>query len=184
MGTPASMGEQGDQDFFLILRRFLRGQGFSGRAGRVWLLFDFERISQRSGCVSVLRPWVKGEGGAALVCLGWIIARLPAASSGQPGLAQCPRDMGKSFDFCLEGSRVNPQLWLSCSALPAVLIEGTEKKPGSQSASYPAEKPQNTHSVQVPVWISASGSPKRGKTPSPGLVCQLGHSFIQPSLTL
>lgn len=147
-------------------------------------------MSQRSGCVSVLHPWVKGERGAALVCLGWTIARLPAASLGQPGLAQCPRDMGKGFDFCLEGSRVNPQHWLSCSALPAVLIEGTEelqKKPGSQNlltASYPAEKPPNTHSVQVPVWISNSGSPERGKTSSPGLVCQLGHSFIQPSFTL
>lgn len=97
---------------------------------------NFETISQRSGCVSVLHPWVRGEHSTALVCLGWTIARLPAASSGQPGLAQCPRDVEKSFDFCLEGSRVNPQLWLGCSALPAVLIEGTEelqKKPASQN---------------------------------------------------
>lgn len=141
--------------------------------------------------MSVLQPWVKGEHSAALVCLGWTIARLPAASLGQPGLAQRPRDIEKSFDFCLEGSRVNPQLWLSCSALPAVLIEGTEelqKKPGSQNlltawkCILPYLKTPK-HSVQVPVWISASGSPKRGKT-SPGLMCQLGHSFILPSLTL
>lgn len=155
---------------------------------------NFEKISQRSGCVSVLHPWVRGEHSTALVCLGWTIARLPAASSGQPGLAQCPRDVEKSFDFCLEGSRVNPQLWLGCSALPAVLIEGTEelqKKPGSQKSSHslevhltPLENPKTLTSVQVPVWISASGSPKRGKIPSPGLVCQLGHSFTQPSLTL
>lgn len=154
---------------------------------------NFETISQRSGCVSVLHPWVRGEHSTALVCLGWTIARLPAASSGQPGLAQCPRDVEKSFDFCLEGSRVNPQLWLGCSALPAVLIEGTEelqKKPASQNlltawkCILPHWKTQKPHSVQVPVWISASGSPKRGETPSPGLVCQLGRSFTQPSLTL
>lgn len=79
---------------------------------------------------------MKGEHSTAVVCLGWAIARLPGASLGQPGLAQCPREMEKSFDFCLEGSWVNPQLWPSCSALPAVLIEGTEeleKKPGSQN---------------------------------------------------
>lgn len=83
---------------------------------------------------------MRGEHSTALVCLGWTIARLPAASSGQPGLAQCPRDKEESFDFCLEGSRVNPQLWLSS---PSCVDRG------NRGITEQTRFPKSAHSLEM-----------------------------------